>query len=299
MSKHILWIASYPKSGNTLIRAIISSLFFSKEGNFDFNMLQNIPIIENVKNLNFVKNNQPNDYKNIHKLEVIAKYWLEMQTKKNLGFEADFMFVKTHHALIKFFEQTFTTEENTLGIIYVVRDPRDVAVSMCNHFNITPDESIESLINDNFCIRWTDPNDLFVNKKKPLSFLSNWEKHYLSWNDHSFKCPKLIIKYEDMVYRKAEVINTLIDFFKNNYNFNFSNLEVKIPNMIENTSFNRLQKNEMQSGFIEAAENAKNNFFNVGEKDQWLKKLSKEQVYLIEKNFNIGLKKNKYKTKYF
>mgnify|MGYP001169420149 CR=1 FL=1 len=50
MSKHIFWIASYPKSGNTLLRAIISSLFFSENGHFDFNMLNKIPVIEDVTN---------------------------------------------------------------------------------------------------------------------------------------------------------------------------------------------------------------------------------------------------------
>ena len=34
--KKILWIASYPKSGNTWMRAIISSLFFSNNGKFSF-----------------------------------------------------------------------------------------------------------------------------------------------------------------------------------------------------------------------------------------------------------------------
>ncbi len=299
MSKHIFWIASYPKSGNTLMRALISSLFFSNDGIFDFKMLQSMPVIENVKNLNFMKNEHPENFENIHKLEIISKYWLEMQSKKNLGFEADFMFVKTHHALIKYFEHSFTTEKNTLGIIYIVRDPRDVAVSMCNHFNINTNESVENITNDNFCIRWTDPNNLFINKKKPLSFLSSWQKHYFSWSDHSFNCPKLIIKYEDMVYKKEKVINALINFFKDNFNFNFLNLEKKIPNMLNSTSFNSLKAKEVRSGFIEAAENAKNNFFNIGKKDQWQEKLSKEQAYLIEKNFFSSLKKNNYETKYF
>ena len=97
VDKHIFWIASYPKSGNTIIRALISSLFFSNEGLFDFNMLKNIPIIEDTINLEFIKEISQEDYKNIHNLETLSKYWLNMQSKKNLGFDGDFMFVKTHH----------------------------------------------------------------------------------------------------------------------------------------------------------------------------------------------------------
>ena len=65
MDKHIFWIASYPKSGNTLIRAILSALFFSDDGFFDFKMLNNIPIIEDTINLNFIKKNNPEDYKKV------------------------------------------------------------------------------------------------------------------------------------------------------------------------------------------------------------------------------------------
>ena len=78
-----------------------SSLFFSKEGLFDFKMLKNIPIIEDTINLEFIKESSAKDYKNIHELETLSKYWINIQSKKNLGFEGDFMFVKTHHALVK------------------------------------------------------------------------------------------------------------------------------------------------------------------------------------------------------
>ena len=55
MNKHIFWIASYPKSGNTLLRAIVSSLFFSEDGCFDFKLLKKIPVIEDTSNLEFIK----------------------------------------------------------------------------------------------------------------------------------------------------------------------------------------------------------------------------------------------------
>ena len=70
MNKHLFWIASYPKSGNTLLRAIISSLFFSENGHFDFNMLNKIPVIEDVTNLEFIKNKNIKDFEKIHKLDI-------------------------------------------------------------------------------------------------------------------------------------------------------------------------------------------------------------------------------------
>ena len=62
----------------------------------------------------------------------------------------------------------FTNKENTLGVIYIIRDPRDVVLSMSNHYKITFDESIDKLLDENFCLQWQDTDNLYENKKKPL-----------------------------------------------------------------------------------------------------------------------------------
>ena len=52
----IIWLASYPKSGNTLIRAILTSLIFSEDGIVDF---KNLHRISNFSNGFFLKNLPP------------------------------------------------------------------------------------------------------------------------------------------------------------------------------------------------------------------------------------------------
>ena len=142
MNKQIFWIASYPKSGNTLLRSILSSIFFTNDGLFNFKLLKNIPIIESTINLEFIKKNHPRDYINIHNLEVLSKYWQAIQSRENLGFNSDFLFVKTHHALSNAFNNSFTSDSCTRGIIYIVRDPRDVVLSYAHHFNSSIEKSI-------------------------------------------------------------------------------------------------------------------------------------------------------------
>ena len=296
MTKHIFWISSFPKSGNTLLRAIISSLFFSDDGYFNFKMLNNVPIIEDTKNLEFIKKKFPNDYENINRIDVLSKYWLDIQTKENLKFKGDFMFVKTHHALVKIYENPFTIEENTRGIIYIVRDPRDVVLSLSNHFNFSMKKSLESLFDQNFFLKWNDTPNNFLDKKRPLSYVSSWEDHYLSWNSHSFKCPKLIIKFEDLVDKKAEVIYKLVNFFYENYGFKFSNLEEKILNIVNSTDFNKLKDEEFKYGFDESVNK---NFFNIGRKNQWINKLKKEDVLQIEKKITKILEKHQYEIKFY
>ena len=55
MNKQIFWITSFPKSGNTLIRSLLASQFFTDDGIVDLNLLQNIPYIEDTSNLEFIK----------------------------------------------------------------------------------------------------------------------------------------------------------------------------------------------------------------------------------------------------
>ena len=296
MSKHIFWISSYPKSGSTLVRALIASLFFTDDGVFDFKLLKNIPIIEDTYNLEFVKKINTQDYNSLHKVEILSKYWQKMQTKENLKFDGDFMFVKTHHALVKILNNSFTTKENTLGIIYVVRDPRDVVLSMCNHFSFTIEESIDRLFKKDFGIVWDDQGSLYKNKQRPMTFISSWDNHFMSWNRYVFDCPRLIIKFEDLVYKKEETIKKIIDFFVN-FNFKFSNLDRKIENMVTYSDFNHLKKTENTIGFDEAITNK--SFFNKGTKDQWMDKLSNEKILRIEKTYYHLLKKLNYKIKLY
>ena len=62
MNKKIFWIASFPKSGNTLIRAILTSLIFSNDGKFSFDLLENIKQFETASILKFIENTNYNDY---------------------------------------------------------------------------------------------------------------------------------------------------------------------------------------------------------------------------------------------
>jgi len=286
---HIFWVASYPKSGNTIMRAILASLFFTKDGIFSFEILKRILLFENTQRLNFIKKENAKDFKKLSDLKIISKYWLKMQSKKNLGLKDDeFCFLKTHSAQLMYFDNYFTDIKRTLGFIYIIRDPRDVAISYAHHSTNSLDETIAHMTNNTASIDY-DQNKP-EHKIKPNALLSRWDVHVKSWA--LFHVPNLTLRYEDLIKKKKEIIFKIINFFEKNYNFKFHNIDHKIENIIKSTEFETLKKNEEKYGFDEAIKNKP--FFNVGKSQQWKAQLNPTQKNLIENKFKEEMIKFKY-----
>ena len=138
-NKKIFWITSYPKSGNTWMRAILSSLFLTEDGNFNFNLLNLIVNFETPKRFEFVKTINNYDFQKLNDLKVISKYWTEAQKRVDFS-RGDFTFFKTHSANIRLYDNEFTNSNNTLGMIYLIRDPRDIVISYAEHLGKKFDE---------------------------------------------------------------------------------------------------------------------------------------------------------------
>ena len=289
MSKKIFWIASYPKSGNTLIRAILASLFFTQDGIFSFEILKKILLFENFQRLNFIKKENIQDYKKLSDLKILSKYWLKMQSKENLDLrDGEFCFLKTHSAQLTYFDNYFTDIKHTLGFIYIIRDPRDVLISYTHHSISSLDETILQMTNKTAAIHY-DQNTT-EDKIQPIAFVSRWDVHAKSWR--LFQVPNLVLRYEDLVEKKKEIIYRIINFFEKNYNFKFHNIDHKIENIIASTDFETLKKNEEKYGFDEAIKDQP--FFNVGKSQQWKTQLNSTQKNLIENEFRDEMVKFKY-----
>ena len=115
-----IWLASYPKSGNTLVRGLLSSYFFSKDGFFNFEIIKNIkqfPHIGLFENLGI-------DLKNVD--EIVKNY---IRAQASINQINSIQFLKTHSYLFNINNNPFTDLNNTLGAIYIVRDPRNVVTS--------------------------------------------------------------------------------------------------------------------------------------------------------------------------
>jgi len=279
--KKIFWLASYPKSGNTLMRAILSSLFFSLKGEYSSKLLDWIESFETCARLKFIEEEYPKDISKINNLEILSKYWIEMQTKKRFNIKESFCFIKTHSSKTSIHGNEFTNKKFTRGLIYIVRDPRDVVISWSKHRNKSIDDTLEFMLNVDSTIAYNDIHFLKNQSLKPLQYISSWDTHVSSWQD--LEVPKMVIRFEDLIENKKEILKKIISFFSTEYGIFINDVDIKIENILKTTDFDFMKKIEEKFGFKEALSHTK--FFNIGKKNQWKDQLTVYQIKKIEKNF--------------
>ena len=276
----IVWCASYPKSGNTWVKAIISSLLYSEDGIFNFNMLKKVgqfPIRHQFKD--FIE-----DYSDLKK---ISEHWIKAQEKINL--DGKLRIYKTHSGNYNLFGNNFTNNMNTSGVVYIVRDPRNLISSISNHYQHNLKTSTDFLLEEQKLLFITDPKDpKHKSETNVVNLLGSWKAHYNSWKISS---NLIIIRYEDLIADTKSQIYKLILFLEKFANFKISNK--KIDNIIRTTSFEVLQKKEAKNGFMEAA-SSKIKFFNLGPRNTWKNIVDEKLIYKIEKNFKKEMKELNY-----
>jgi hypothetical protein len=287
----IIWLASYPKSGNTWVRTIINQIIFNdvKSTTEVFDNLSRIrryPSKTDIVGLPQLPNH--NVFTKEQKKEVIdftIKNWSVSQDKINKNNKTNIL--KTHNILCKLNldgkNYSFADLNNTIGVIHIVRDPRNIVTSVKNHFSINTEEDSVEMLCDNY--NWTG----FANNEIP-QLLSSWSNHYNSWK--KFPNNYLLIKYEDLVSDISKEIVRIAKYLSNYFEYEFSD---KIVDEIKkNTSFENFKELETKGKFNENSINKitgeKNTFFNLGPENNWKKILKKESIHIIEKEFKIEMK---------
>ena len=269
----IIWLASYPKSGNTWVRSIITALAYSNDGKFDMKLLsqiQQFPRISQFKDINC-------DFENINE---IKKYWIRAQEKINS--DNKLYFLKTHHANIKIDNYSFTNKKNTIGTIYIVRDPRNIINSISNHFNLSQEESKNFIFSKRVLKERTKDN------KGILTLVGTWEDHFDSWTRYNDNL--LLIKYENLIQDQEKEIVRIVNFISKFTKINCS--PEKIKKIIDTTSFNSLKKMEESGEFNEYKDKyRKFNFFNKGPKNNWENLLDEKIRIDIELRYKNLMKK--------
>ena len=283
----IIWIASYPKSGNTWIRSLLCAYLFSKDGKFNFNLLKNIE--------QFSSKNLSSDFDNTYKNQLrIFENWVPSQ--KIINKDKKINFLKTHNALCTINGNKFTDAFNTMAAIYIVRDPRNLITSLSHYYEIDLKEAFRFLTNKKKTIF---PINIESDKDKKtyqdVNFLGDWSGHYRSWKNIGF-CPIKIIKYEDILLDTHAVFISILEFLSRLMDLKIE--KEKIRKCLNSTSFEILSQMEKKQGFVESTVSYKTKqkvkFFNLGKKNNWKKLLDHKTIIKINNAFKNEMRELNY-----
>ena len=271
----IIWIASYPKSGNTWVRSLLSTYLYSNDGTFNFNLLKKITQFPTKSHLKFFTK----DFTDIQK---VSNYWIAAQDRINL-LNNGLTFMKTHSALCTLENNSFTDKLNTKAAIYIVRDPRNLITSLSHHYSLDIREAYNFIINKQQLLtqgEWGG-EDFGI-----ATVLGSWSQHYKSWKNIKF-APILIVRYEDLINDTKKSLVKIINFLRKFMDINID--DKKILKTIDSCSFDKLVELEKKEGFDESVFSKKNNkkikFFYLGKQNNWKNLLDSEIENNVRKEF--------------
>ena len=263
----ILWLSSYPKSGNTWARIFLTNYLFEETED----PFANIDKIRSYPRKSFFNFLEKKDFESLKDREQNFRQYIISQEKINLNGELNLL--KSHSYCGVLNGNNFSNSDNTAGFIYFVRDPRSVAISLSHHMNQSLEKAVDMMLNKNQFMQPEDSDGL-------LEFFSSWKINYLSWKNSKY--PKLIIKYEELKKNPFDTFKKILNFISQ-----FKKIEIddeKIHKIIKKCEFENLQNQEKIKGFKERK--GKELFFRKGEIDEWKNKLPNSLNELIKKNFN-------------
>lgn len=260
-----IWLASYPKSGNTWTRVFLHNLLgLSERPNsppYDINDLGQ----ENVWEF------KARDYEEFLKKPAalasaaeIAEARFKVQQKIAARSESPFL-IKTHNAVANVGGFPTINLDVTLAAVYIVRNPLDVAISYAHHCDLSVSQIIGYMADEKL--------GSTVDEHNVYEFLGGWSYHVASWLSLPYR-PVLVLRFEDMLANPKATFRQLADFL------GIKSSPELIDKAITYSSFDQLKAQETANGFKERPDRAKK-FFRSGMTDQWREALTRDQFNAV------------------
>lgn len=272
----IFWIASYPKSGNTWIRAFLANV-----------MSQSRPV--SLNKLGDYCNSEPSarwyeDFGDVQSMDARPSkdnMSLRQLVQERLSLNASprDILLKTHNQNCNCFGLPLIRKDLTVGAIYVVRDPRDVVVSLSDHSGISIDDAINLLAKDK---AYLGPNGA-MRGRQMFEFVGSWSKHVNSWTDN-WHPRVMILRYEDCLEDPENTLGNLPQWMGITQDI------WRIKAAIAASDFRTLKSMEEKEGFKEKSEHT-DTFFSRGKAGSWKELLTNAQANKIKRHHSETMRR--------
>jgi aryl sulfotransferase len=266
-NRQTVWLASYPKSGNTWLRLLLANLLYADEQPVNINDLP-LPEPRVVSRATMDRMTLIDSSLLLrHEVDLLRPDW----TRRMLAQLSGHGFVKTHdNYRLNHDNEPIFGRDPTMRALYVVRDPRDVAVSLAHHYGCTLDKGVMYLNESSASI---GPQiKRYVNRFDDV--LCNWTEHARSWLEQT-DMPVHLLRYEDLLAEPVSTLTAAIDFL---------DLQVTpeaVARAVRFSAFDQLQQQERDTGFRERLKSSTAPFFRAGRAGAWSGVLSAEQARRI------------------
>lgn len=258
----IIWLASYPKSGNTWFRIFLSNLFEDSPEPVNINELLKTPIASSRDIFDEAVGLASSDL-NVSEIERLRPRVYEYISDKT----DEIIYMKIHDACTRVDpDRILVSHHATRCAVYIVRNPLDVAVSYANHSGIPIETSVGRLNDKDCCFQSKTDRIHFQLRQRLLT----WSDHVRSWTE----APGFdvhVMRFEDMKRAPEKVFGEAVAFC--GYNAG----REAIHKAVRFSDFKEVKRQESEHGFKEKPDNCPC-FFRKGQIGDWKKTLTDEQV---------------------
>lgn len=269
--QRIIWLASFPKSGNTWTRAFLGNYLAPKGARLTINQLSSFTTGDVRQDFWDAAWGKPYQGQSIETGIELRPKVLRLIAGSKEGLH----FAKTHSRIDKLNGIPLIPPEVTAAAIYIIRNPFDVVLSYARHISATPDEAIE---------RMCDPEAVNASPSQIFEIIGRWDHHVDSW-ERAPGLPLFFVRYEDIVADTERTFRALLKYLQIPVN------DGQLRRAIRNSSFKELQKQERNEGFSERPEKMER-FFASGKAGTWRNDLTTQQVNKIAGEFERILKRH-------
>ncbi len=269
--QRIIWLASFPKSGNTWVRTFLANYFLGEKREIGINALREFTLSDS--RLDFYKKATGGRFAPEGDLSDYMRA-RAMALPLIAGAREGNHFVKTHQILDAIDGEPLIPPALTAAAIYILRNPFDVAPSFARHTGSSLDDTIARMVS---------ATSIVGSGTGIFEVLGRWDDHVTSWTSAP-GLPRVTVRYEDLLADPKRGFLPIFDFLQ------VTPHPQRLKKTIRATSFDALRKQEDESGFIERPAGM-DKFFHSGRAGGWRETLNDAQVATLHRAFEPALQR--------
>jgi sulfotransferase family protein len=268
----IIWLASYPKSGNTWMRAFLANYLIGQQG----------PVsIEDLRAFS-LSDVRPRFYaeflaKSVQDMTAEESVVLRPQAQRRLAAAREHdHFVKTHSRFGMLNGTPLIERSVSAGAVYIIRNPADIVPSFASHMGVSTDATIEIMADRDHA---TVEADVQI-----LTHIGRWGDHAESWIDGSHSLPVCVVRYEDLYANPEKAFGQVLKVLGLPFN------SERLTRSIRHSSFEELRRQEEEKGFSERPPHMQR-FFRTGGSGEGQRSLSEQQLARLARDHGPVMKR--------